>query len=399
MHTNSSLLNNIAYRLCVNGGMTLEEARAYWFAVDCSMVPGTDYVQQSELLPWVLKTQGMDRYMTEMEKALDATRLRTADIPDVFDDDLALVTVTLPEVEHFEDGNWKLMILTVNVDEISRRFQSISHREGEYADVLDGLAEILGVDPALLPAAEEIEQNPDHAWERFEKEINSEDLNSRLSSMGEEEKNKLTELVRRVFFGTIFMSSGAAGQDGHTVRVVCRPGITVPILYRLEVDSEMHVHSAGLAAYTFGTWLDLGAIIQAGETDAAQTEETEQEPVPADTESPEPLPESGEESLELPPEMLDGIMDMLGDWLYELLFFNVKGGEVNTIPSDGLEEVQAVPLEDVDLQQKIDSLPTSGGSAFTENESAEEAPAMNEAEEAPAEEVQAEEIAEESEAA
>jgi Zn-dependent metalloprotease len=55
VHSNSSLLNNLAWRLCEKGGMTLEQARAYWFTVDCSMVPGTDYPELANLLPWALK--------------------------------------------------------------------------------------------------------------------------------------------------------------------------------------------------------------------------------------------------------------------------------------------------------------------------------------------------------
>ena len=64
VHTNSSLLNNVAWRLCEKGGMTLEEARAFWFAVDGSMVPHTDYAQLSALMPWVLRNQGLENTRT-----------------------------------------------------------------------------------------------------------------------------------------------------------------------------------------------------------------------------------------------------------------------------------------------------------------------------------------------
>ena len=82
VHTNSSLLNNLAWRLYEKGGMTLEEGRAFWFTVDCAMVPGTDYAQLAELLPWALRITGMEKYDAELRRALDATRLGVDQMPE-----------------------------------------------------------------------------------------------------------------------------------------------------------------------------------------------------------------------------------------------------------------------------------------------------------------------------
>ena len=128
VHTNSSLLNNLAYRLVTDGGMSLEEARAFWFAVDCAMVPGTDYPQLRELLPWTLKMLGMDRYQTSLQHAIDAVRLGNDVMPDFFDQDRALVTLTLPDNENFTDGNWMVTIISVDLDYVIAKAEwIISH--------------------------------------------------------------------------------------------------------------------------------------------------------------------------------------------------------------------------------------------------------------------------------
>ena len=61
VHGNSSLLAKVAWQLCAEGGMSLEDARAFWFAADCAMVPGTDYAQLSELMPVILRAQELDQ--------------------------------------------------------------------------------------------------------------------------------------------------------------------------------------------------------------------------------------------------------------------------------------------------------------------------------------------------
>lgn len=309
VHNNSSLLNNIGYRLCEKGGMTLEEARAFWFAVDCSMVPGTDYPQLSELLPWVLKITGMEKYETALEAALDATRIRSNDLPTAFDSDRALVTLELPDQESFSDGNWMLFIVTADMEEIVRRLGQLSVEDTDQ----DALVDML--------------------------------------------KASIADLV--------YSGTGAAGQDGRTIRMVTLPGRTLPVLFRFEVDEEMHVTSLGLAVYVLGKWRDIGTKLaplmeklsdlpmpqlQEG---TAEPEETE---TPATTEAPdlswlEDLfagDEKGEDTT-LPaieiPEWLLNALDAGKELVKELLLYQVRGGEVNAIPSDGLDQVEVLDAE------------------------------------------------------
>ena len=399
VHTNSSLLNNVAYRLCENGGMPLKDARAYWFAVDCSMVPGTDYEQLSELLPWVLKNLGKESYLNALEAAMDATRIRSDDIPDTFDQDRALVTLTLPDNEQFGDGNWSLLIVSVNAESIMHRVDDLLHRRGEYADALVKLADILGLDPSLLPTAEEIEADPQHAWDRIIpateslaeefKGMDSEDGNT-MDREKTERIRKLRDWVTEVFGGTVYSGTGAAGQDGRTVRLVCTPGRTLPVLFRMEFDSDLHIKSAGLAAYTFGSWFDLSGVIEAvisqlesganaepsneenadlswlsdilgNDSDASGANAEEQEP---DLSWLSGLFGSGDTE-DQPPALLSSAMDVLGsmDWVWDLVFFNVKPGAVSVIPDSGLDMVTMVDMTNhPDLQNLLLTGLTGNGS-------------------------------------
>jgi len=234
VHTNSSLLNNVAWRLCEKGGMALEEARAFWFAVDGSMVPHTDYAQLSVLMPWVLRNQGLEKYQDALEAAIDATRLRSNDVPDSFDEDRALVTLTLPDEKRFEDGHWGLMILSVDAEGLAQRFNGLVEGKGEYEGQLDAFFE------TLFSVGGEQEGSV------FDKKV----LVPRLV------------MLLRDYFGDLARSNtGVAGQDGRTVRLVTSPGLTIRVLFRLELDDDQHLQSTALAVYTFGQWIDLASLV------------------------------------------------------------------------------------------------------------------------------------------
>ena len=407
VHSNSSLLNNIAYRLCTDGGMTLEEARAFWFAVDCAMVPGTDYPQQSELMPWVLKTQGMEAYTSALESALDATRLRTDEIPDTFDKNRAMVTLSLPEQESFADGNWMLSITSVNVDPLLERVEGILTRKEEYTSVLDELMTILGVDPTLLPSEEEIKQNPDHAWDAVKEELlriyrpDSDDDGrsgeTKTESVDRAETGTETEAPKadrqklqdwiittyqQYFSDVLYSGSGAAGQDGHTVRMVCQPGVTIPILLRLELDTDHHIQSAGLAVYTFGRWNDVGKIAApilqeiglsslTGDEGAGEGDEDFSwledlfDMISTDTSE-----KNAQKEL---PAWMNGVIDKLSgamSWFSNLLFYQVREGEVNEIPATGLENVEVLNVKDYPFLDDLFNAQNQTGDENTYPESA-----------------------------
>ena len=155
VHGNSALLNRIAAVLIEEGGMTAEDARVFWFAVDCAMVPGTDHAQLRELMPWVLKTQGMDRYTDTLMRIIEETRLGDDTLAEQIPSDHSQIVLALPDEEKFLDGNWALQIYAVDLDNVYAWLQSVysQMKNGNTADL-----------PVLLQ----------HGAEEFEKMISDE---------------------------------------------------------------------------------------------------------------------------------------------------------------------------------------------------------------------------------
>ena len=376
VHTNSSLLNNVAYRLCADGGMTLEDARAFWFSVDCSMVPGTDYAQLSQLLPWVLKNLGLEKHMTALEAAMDATRIRTDEIPEVFDEDRALLTLTLPDEERFMDGNWMLFILSVNIEGLMQRIDDIAQRAGDYADALDELTEILGMPPEAFSedALNGLMENLDKWMEGdIEAEGDADEADDADDAddaadddAGAFDLNALMSWYRKYLSDMIYAGTGAAGQDGRTVRMVCRPGLTIPVLVNMEFksSSNMSLKSLGVAAYTFGRWFDLTGLLSLFGEDAEDGLSEGADPddfdlddfglgwlLPDASEAAEPGGEAennaSEEDAGEMMEMITALAGQLG-WLRNLLFYQIKPGAINTIPSTGIESITLLDEETCD---------------------------------------------------
>ena len=343
VHSNSSLLNNLAYRLCTEGGMTLEEARAFWFAVDCAMVPGTDYAQLSELLPWVLKNLGMEKYQKSLEAALDATRMRTDAMPETFDDDRALLTLTLPDSESFTDGNWSLQILSVDVDGLVDRLDAISENKGEYAGAMDELT-------AIFKSPEQTGSGDDFAAiieGIFGLEAKKSPENSEMEpQMDDTTFTALMDWYKKYLDGFIYYGSGAAGQDGQTVRMVTRPGMTIPILLRLEMKaSDMTPASLGLAVYTFGHWIDVLTPLKDILLEVAKQE------LP-----PEELEEAQGDPLldglmSIPPEEMEKLFNSIAEnipnmkWIINQIFYDIQPGQICVIPDTELQKVSYLDEE------------------------------------------------------
>ncbi len=375
VHTNSSLLNVIAYRLCADGGMSLEDARAFWFAVDCTMVPGTDYAQLSELMPWVLKNLGMEQYMTALEAATDATRIRTDEMPEVFDEDRALLTLTLPDEERFMDGNWMLFILSMNIDGLKQRVDDILQGSGEYADALGELLALLGLtgegmsDDAV--AAEALGELIDDivAWLDGEDAGGAEGDPSDAAPAGDAEGDPsdadlpkmggLMDWYQKYLSDMIYFGTGAAGQDGRTMRMVCRPGLTIPVLINLEFKSEASLDpkSLGLTAYTFGSWFDLTGFISAllevadgaDPADVADAASFDLDALGLGWLTSDAT-DGGEADETDTSQMLEDMMGLFNNlgWIKNLIFYEIKPGQVNTIPPTGLENVTVLDEETCD---------------------------------------------------
>ncbi|MDO5702968.1 MAG: M4 family metallopeptidase, partial [Lachnospiraceae bacterium] len=251
VHINSSLLNNICYRLTAEGGMTLEEARTFWFMVDCTMVPKTDYVQLSELLPWVLTIAGMDKYSEALSKAIEDKQLTLTTMPENFGDDRSLVTMELPDTEAFDTGNWALALTTLNMDSMRDTISTIisDFQKGDFSDLPISVREIISKSEEQ-PETEDISFGTilgdvaELAASIFADEDEDEyDYENMFGEEDEEvigiEENKAMKDLMEWFVkkarNFIFSSNASAGQDGKTVKMVVRPGRTIPYLMHATV--------------------------------------------------------------------------------------------------------------------------------------------------------------------
>ena len=334
VHINSSLLNSVAYQLIANGGMTLEEARAYWFAVSCSMVPGTDYAQLRDLLPWVMRNVGMRDYLPALEAAIQDTRLGMSEPPSVLDEDQALVTLVLPDTEVFESGDWTMQVTVFNPALFVERTKAVLAGEGKYAGALGELLGIVAdaIDPCdLIRKALPWTEDSDSAGSGYDSFLDSITL-------------KLRPWEHEYFDGVIFQSSGAAGEDGLTVSMMSQPGLTIPVLMSMDIDENSGMPKTfGMAVYLWGTWFDLaGPLTFATEGDAEAMEAYDAQMDARVDELVDRLMNS--ETMQAYSEGRADIGDVLW-YLASAMFTKIDGGQTFVIPNDGLESAAMLDEE------------------------------------------------------
>ena len=338
VHFNSSLLNRISYFLVAEGGMTLEEARVFWFMTDCAMVPQTDYAQLAELLPWVLKVAGMEQYHDTLTKAIETTRLGDDTLPGQISDDRALLKVSLPDTAAFDAGNWLMMLTTVKFDELVSRAQTIISRLAE--------KDYSGMPESLRLLLEEEDRKQEEQASKSLAETLFEGLLEIIAASGEDETeetaqapvsedeelgNQITRWLLEELSPAIFTSYGIAGQDGYTLDMVVRPGRCIPVLQHMTISEGSDVpDQMAMAVYINGKWYDLGL---AKIAEMAQTQG------------------EGGENLSLPDLPTQILTDILGENLenldkisgiediLDLLTVNIEGGKVVELSSEGLDEI------------------------------------------------------------
>ena len=98
VHTNSSLLNVISYKL-YEAGMSNVDQDYFWTNVAIAMTPRTDFAQLAEILPWCMKSAGFPQYEEAVRKALEETGYSNRQLPESVGEGKALITFTysLPE--------------------------------------------------------------------------------------------------------------------------------------------------------------------------------------------------------------------------------------------------------------------------------------------------------------
>lgn len=339
VHGNSSLLNDLAWRLYEKGGMTLEEGRAFWFTVVCAMAPGTDYPQMAELLPWALRAAGLTQYETELQMALDATRLGVESIPDTFDADRALLTLRLPENEIYSDDQWIMTVYTVNTDrlvenvmglvnslisgDISMLPESIQQQVAELnAESQKDLAEKKGFWETFLEEfAKELQKMNQPALADAREEAERQALEEK-----EQIRRELKAWVMEQLQGVFYTSSTNAGQDGQTMRIVGIPGYTVPILmHGIYNDETSALDDNGILLFLGGQWIDLNAL-----GNLMESSETNSQDIPPEVDA-------------VVNQFIAGISNIESlDDVLSLIFYRIEGGTANELPTANLAEMQPV---------------------------------------------------------
>ena len=322
VHINSSLLNQISYYLISEGGMTLDEARIFWFMTDCVMVPKTDYAQLSELLPWVLKTAGMDQYADTLSRAIEATRLGVEEMPETVDDDRAHLKLVLPGTEAFSDNNWAMQEVSIQVDELIDRIITFvgQLKNEDFSGFPESLQRVLAEENT------EKETEAETSSESFVSvvfssllEMFSED-EPEPEPVSDEEKqvieNEITEWFLNEFGKYFFSTLGSAGQDGSTMNMVVRPGRAIPTLVHMTMtEGSQTPDQIVYAVYIGGKWFDFNLNPENNNTYDELRKAV--------------LGENYEKLFAI--KSIDDFLD--------LFTTEIKGGETIELSSDGLEEI------------------------------------------------------------
>lgn len=328
VHGNSSLLNRLAWRLYEKGGMTPEEGRAFWFTVDCAMVPGTDYPQLAELLPWALRAAGLTQYETELQRALDATRLGAESIPDTFDPDRALLTLRLPENEIYSDGQWIMNVNTVNIDRLKENVM------GLFSSLISGDLGVLPESIQRQMPAQNVESQEKPAEKKGFWEIFREEFAKELQKMNQPEtqppedkeqiRQELKAWIGEQLRGVFYTSSTNAGQDGQTMRIIGIPGYTVPILmHGIYNNQTSALEDSGILILLGGQWIDLNSL-----SNLTDDSETKTQGIPPQLDA-------------LVNQLIAGISNIQSlDDALSLVFYRVEGGAAHELPTANLAEIQ-----------------------------------------------------------
>ena len=346
VHSNSSLLSRVAYLLWKGNdsvaGMTLEEGRAFWFAVDCAMVPGSDYAQLKVLLPWVLKITGLDRLQEPLADAIRATRLGDSEMPSVPPENQTLLTLDLPDNENFNDGKWTLSVLSINTNAVDELFRTVSEdlQSGNTEGYPKFLADLAGSGQPAEAAGESeaAGQSESVSFADFllEMLMNGELTGQALSEVPPEtpeeaaqEEADLEEFIlwAKERFGDIFYyGNGSAGQDGHTVKMMALSGRAVPVLMYIDLlPNSEQIRKMNVAVWLRGRWIDVTSILA---------------PL-MDSEHPAPftaLTEFLKTGLIF--DLLEDLFSGRSFWDFlKSLTVELPGGQVFALPAEGLETI------------------------------------------------------------
>ena len=109
VHTNSSFLNLISYRL-KEVGMSPADQCYFWMNVDLSITPRTDFTQIAQILPWSLKQTGFEQYMDALNKAIEETGIAGEKVPEKVPEGCARVMIDYDMSSYMNDYTVQLFL-------------------------------------------------------------------------------------------------------------------------------------------------------------------------------------------------------------------------------------------------------------------------------------------------
>ena len=118
VHYNSSLLNHIAARLCMDYGMEYEDAVRFWIMTACGLTPKTDYPQICAVMNWAIKESGNEPQAENLNQVINEEHLDRKEIPKKMPSNMKIVSLHLPDTETFEDEYWMMMTIQLNTNTI-----------------------------------------------------------------------------------------------------------------------------------------------------------------------------------------------------------------------------------------------------------------------------------------
>ena len=133
VHTNSSLLNVISYKLS-EAGMDPDDQCYFWMNVAIALTPRTDFAQLAEILPWCTKSAGFPQYEEAVRKALDETGYSNRAIPDSAAEGTALLTFTCSLPEKYQ--GYDPIIILFDQDNSGREIWTWPDGDGQVAVVV-----------------------------------------------------------------------------------------------------------------------------------------------------------------------------------------------------------------------------------------------------------------------
>ena len=322
VHSNSSILNRVAARLCAEYGMSLTEAANFWITAACGMTPRTNYFRMPALLEWALNASGGERFTQALRSCVaDARMTASTQEPETLPEGTRLVRLTLPET----DGSDSLMLIALQLDseEILARLKAVGGflqtawntiRSGSWSGLFE-------------------------AWKDFLSRMDMEALTDALLSG---DPDQVMDVALSSLQGLLTESSTWRQTDGRTASMVVRNRPTVYLLLAAndmteedpdmdpeadpdmdpDEDPEMAAEAFGsMAVLAGGRWIDLADLLSA-------------------------LPAADEETQDLSDEQaaqIEALLEPLGTLALDLVTDLLTGGpqaddrQVIELPTAGLE--------------------------------------------------------------